>query len=470
MEQTFETNILHTLRQKNLVQAGHTVIVAASGGADSMALLQFFLLHRQQLGIALQAVHVDHRLRQDSAQVAQKVQRFCDANGILLHRFVADAPIAHRSEDWSRRLRYRFFETLVGDGVRIATAHTLCDQAETLLFRLARGTGVQGAGGIRPQRGAYIRPMLHTTKQQAEAYCRLHKIQWFVDPDNFSNDYARTKIRHIVLPTLAEIAPTAQQQMQRFCEQMQQTQQYLTLQGEQLLQQAKCQQGYRLATLAAAHPVQAQQALCLLVQTVRSVQQSDFAAFERLLNGRQGALQLSDGVCLKRQGAYLCLQQILPPPQPLAPQPLMQGVHHLAGGYTLQVHIWGAKEYEETIKFTKSQEKVLKYCADYDKILDSVVLRTRQAGDCYCMAGRNRHKTLKKLYNELAIPPAQRSLLPLVATGNTVVWLWGLGFAHGLRPTAQTKKVLCIAPLSQKDSPNTAPKTEELAWINTRTS
>src|SRR5699024_5287475 len=102
------------------------------------------------------------------------VAEFCAKEGVVLHCHRAGRQSERRSEEWARRLRYDFFEQLTGKdpAVKIATAHTLTDQAETLLFRLARGTGLAGAAGIPPVRGPFIRPLLELPRQATEDYCR----------------------------------------------------------------------------------------------------------------------------------------------------------------------------------------------------------------------------------------------------------------------------------------------------------
>lgn len=444
MDKAFEKAVFAFLKEKELICTGNRVIVAASGGADSMALLQFFLLHGQALGIKLEAVHVDHRLRQDSGRVAEDVKKFCEQRGIAYRCFVADAPIGPRSEDWSRQLRYGFFETLIEPNVRIATAHTLSDQAETLLFRLARGTGVKGAGGIPAKRGAYIRPMLTVTKAMAEGYCTAHGIDYFCDPDNYSHDYARTGIRHTALPALEASLPNTQQQLGRFCERMQTTQQYLQHRGEQLLQAARTKGGYSLECLQAAHPIEQEQALRLLVQRERPLREGDLAALSALVQQGEGAVQLAPDAVLTAQKGCLQWRRLAPAQTPLPPQPLLPQKYSLPGGFCIDVTLLEGVECEESIKFAQKGKKVLNNCADYDKINGSLCLRTRNPGDTHRLAGRGVSKTLKKLYNELGIPTAQRSLLPLVAVGSRVVWLWGLGFEEGLAPTPNTKRLLCI--------------------------
>ena len=145
----FEEQVLESIRSRNMLQPGDRVIAAVSGGADSMALLRFFLRRGRELGITLEAAHVNHGLRDAADADEAFVAEFCAKEGVKLHCHRARRQCERRSEEWARQLRYDFFEQLrkKDPAVKIATAHTLTDQAETLLFRLARGTGLAGAAG-----------------------------------------------------------------------------------------------------------------------------------------------------------------------------------------------------------------------------------------------------------------------------------------------------------------------------------
>ena len=161
-----EQTLLAYCKRQGLFKPGDRVIAACSGGADSVALLLFLLRCRRELSIEVLATHVDHGLRGEASQEdARFVARLCQKKGVEL--FLYDARRAgvtipdHPGEDWARRLRYAWFDELAArEEAKIATAHTLSDQAETVLLRLARGTGLHGLGGIRPQRGVYRRPLL----------------------------------------------------------------------------------------------------------------------------------------------------------------------------------------------------------------------------------------------------------------------------------------------------------------------
>lgn len=261
----FEDTVQAFCLAQGLFAPRSRVIAAVSGGADSMALLLFLLRRSDSLGVTVEAVHVDHGIRgAASAADAAFVARFCAAHGVPLHRFsAAEAGIPvpeHPSEDWARRLRYGFFEQLLaapgageeaapagpgapgGEAARppvcIATAHTQNDQAETLLFRLARGAGLRGAGGIRPVRGAYVRPLLSVSRAGVERYCAALGVPWVQDESNLTDQYARGRLRAGALPALTAANGAAVEHLAAFCARMQRLDGYFAAKGETLLQAA----------------------------------------------------------------------------------------------------------------------------------------------------------------------------------------------------------------------------------------
>ena len=203
---------MFVLREKLLCPGEPLHLAAAvSGGADSMALLRILLALQPEFGFVLSACHVNHGLRGETADRDEAfVRAECARLGVPLRVFhaaeMADEvglPSEHAGEDWARRLRYACFARLCGEGIDVvATAHTANDQAETLLLRLARGTGLHGAAGIRPKRGCYLRPLLALTRQDTESFCRAAGQAWVTDETNATDAYARNRVRRAALPAL----------------------------------------------------------------------------------------------------------------------------------------------------------------------------------------------------------------------------------------------------------------------------
>lgn len=189
-----------------LVECGDTLICAVSGGADSMALLTGMYLLRDKLGIILEAVHFNHCLRGEESDADEAfVVDYCKSLNIPIHICREQITAGKKGlEAAARDARYAFFETLSG---KIATAHTADDNAETVLMHLLRGTGLRGLGGISPQRGRIIRPMLGITRQQVLTFLGEYYVSYRNDSSNDTDLFLRNRLRHHVMPLLQEENP-----------------------------------------------------------------------------------------------------------------------------------------------------------------------------------------------------------------------------------------------------------------------
>ena len=287
---------------------------AVSGGADSMALLRVLLELREAFGYTLSACHVNHGLRGETADRDEAfVRAECARLGVPLIVFrPADVGMAvppHAGEDWARRLRYACFAQLLAGGIDcIATAHTATDQAETLLFRLARGTGLHGAGGIRPRRPGYCRPLLGLTRVEIEALCAAFGQGWVTDETNESDAYARNRLRHGAVPALRSVNAAAEENLAHFCEKAARADAYFARQAEQLLSIARldaaqtarkapeAKTAWRLEPLQGADPLILEAALHSLVAPVRDAEEKYIRLLAELVEQGSGAVQLTDTV------------------------------------------------------------------------------------------------------------------------------------------------------------------------------
>ena len=452
--------------QNRLLCPGQPLRLAAavSGGADSMALLLLLRALQPEFGYTLSACHVNHGLRGGAADRDEAfVRQACGALGVPLRVFHAaeladavDAPPPHAGEDWARRLRYACFAQLLAGGIDcIATAHTATDQAETLLFRLARGTGLHGAGGIRPKRPGYCRPLLGLTRAETEALCAAFGQGWVTDETNESNAYARNRLRHGAVPALRSVNDAAEENLARFCEKAAQADAYFAQKAEALLMDACLSDTdpvcWRLEPLAAADAPILETALHRLAAPVRDPEEKYIRLLAQLVQQGSGAVQLTgkvrfcaaDGVLRQETQAEsagwdadaaaaftAALQAGKPARMPLP------------GGKTLTARVFPA-DFEEKIQVV--HKKDLKNRADYARITTlytSLVLRSRLPGDRFRPAGRGVSKELRKWMNEAGVPARLRDTLPLLADGSNVLWVCGAGFAEGLAPDAESKWLL----------------------------
>lgn len=208
-----------------LLRPGMRLAVAVSGGADSVALLRTLVDAATEIGLVLSVAHVHHGIRgADADKDAEFVADLAAKLGLAFHRKDVDAPSAARAnretlEEAARNLRYSWFSELLASGVAdaVATAHTLDDQAETVLHKMLRGAWTEGLSGIHPllmqPRGAIVRPFLGVRRPEVEAWLAARSQTWREDGTNLDISYTRNRLRRELLPALADYNPRIYEQL-----------------------------------------------------------------------------------------------------------------------------------------------------------------------------------------------------------------------------------------------------------------
>lgn len=204
------SKVYREIIKKSLLKPGDRVMVAVSGGADSICLLNILLDLKDKLGITLLVAHFNHRLRGEESDGDEKfVREFCVERGIECIIGRAEKENKYKSEDEARKARYAFFENLLeGDKAdKIALAHNLNDQAETVLLRLIRGSGFRGLKAIPSLRQKFCRPLLSISRSEIENYLKKRHITFQTDSSNADTVFARNFIRHEILPKITRLNP-----------------------------------------------------------------------------------------------------------------------------------------------------------------------------------------------------------------------------------------------------------------------
>lgn len=219
------------------------LVLAVSGGPDSMALLHWYATRNP--GFPLIAAHVHHGLRKESDREQAAVTEYCHSLGIPLRVLRINVKDARQKgetvESAARRLRYGFFATVAKEAgaTHVATGHTADDQAETVLLHLIHGAGPKGLCGILPLREeeglTLIRPFLKVEKRETEIYCKTHGVPYAVDPSNADPAYTRNRIRHEILPALRKINPRISEALGRTAEALRRQQEAAELRAAEFL-------------------------------------------------------------------------------------------------------------------------------------------------------------------------------------------------------------------------------------------
>lgn len=203
-----------TIEEYNMISSGDKVYVAVSGGADSVCLLLVLEEIKKEKEFELEAIHVEHGIRGDeSIKDALFVEDLCRKHGIKFHSYSVDSKKFAKEnrlslEEAARQLRYNCFNNHATDG-KIATAHHMEDNAETMLFNMVRGSGIEGVRGIKKVRGSFIRPLIECSRKEIEEYLASRNQTYCTDSTNEETDYTRNNIRHNIIPKLLDINPGA---------------------------------------------------------------------------------------------------------------------------------------------------------------------------------------------------------------------------------------------------------------------
>lgn len=392
------------LKEQALLSPGDRVIAAVSGGADSVAMLFALYLLRDELGITLEAAHFNHHLRgAESDRDEAFVTDFCGRYCIPLHLGSGRIVSGKKGlEATARDARYAFLRRLPG---KIATAHTADDNAETVLMRLIRGTGLKGLGAIAPVSGNVIRPMLTVTRDDVEAFLEEYALPHVEDSSNGTDDFLRNRIRHGILPLMRAENPRIGENLSAMA---------LLLRQDEACLQAMIpeEQVPDVSRLKAMEPALRRRALerFLKAQGVWEPEQIHILQAEQLLYhwSPSAAMQFPGGVTIGRQYDRLVRLECAPE--------LPETRLSVPGETCI-----GGKRF------------VSEYTTDLEERPDSVLVcpvgaltvRSRRSGDTMRLPGGTR--SLKKMYIDRKIPASQRAAVPVLADDRGVLAVFGIG-------------------------------------------
>jgi tRNA(Ile)-lysidine synthase len=463
-----------TVTRLRLIEPGDKVLVAFSGGQDSMALLELLLELRRDVPIGIVVAHFNHKLRPGAgddeafAKAAARKRRLPVVTGSRNVRLYARRRRTNL-EEAARELRYGFLKKAarrVG-ATKIATGHTLTDQAETVLMRIVRGTGVQGLGGITPgPDGMIIRPLLEVERAETEAFLLQRGIPFRTDETNLDRRILRNRIRLETLPAFARVDPSVARHLGRLAA--------LARDEEELLGKVTATAWQELAhrdgddfSLDAAAVGELPRALARRVVRkflsglpggLRGVSFEEVEDILALKDGKEKTL--GKRRVMRREAGRLSLKR----PGARAPKESFEalwdgeGTVKLPGafgrfrGSTIERIKDGLLAFDDK-KRVLFRDKLPAYNDKKRALLDAtslkfpLIVRSRLPGDKYRPLGAPGTKKLKEILRAKGIPLAERDRLPVFLSGDKIVWVPGLPVSEYHKVKPRTSKVFLIQKL-----------------------
>lgn len=447
--------VLDTIRKYRLITRGDRVVVAVSGGPDSICLLHILYTLRKTLGVALFVAHFDHGLRpgEDKEETAF-VESMAESMGLS---FVTGEGKLHQGkslEARARKQRYAFLEE-AGEKFsarKIALGHQRNDQAETVVMRLLRGSGSAGLSGIRPIRDAtFIRPLLELRRSEIESYIRKRELPFKRDPTNLESRFLRNRIRLDLLPKLREYQPRVVD--------------ILALTADRLRADHEYLEGLAKAWVKKEATFPSDDQVSIAVPAFRKLDnairnrvirhcvsgaggnpdgltQRQINAIERLVLAKrpQAEVHLPRGLTVRRTYDHMVLGRFLQAEQSDYACILKGPGRFSIPGVDAIVLV--ERLSDETPAFTENAPWTA--CFDEAEITFPLIMRNFRPGDRFVPLGMTGHKKLKDFFVDLKIPSRVRSRIPILACGNRILWVCGLRMDDRVKVSEKTEEIVRV--------------------------
>lgn len=424
-----------TIAQYKMISAGETICVALSGGADSVALLVVLEKLSAKLNFHLTAVHINHLLRgEESDRDENFCRNLCAEMKIPLTVFRENAAAFSQSlgvsvETGARELRYKIFDEIPAD--KIATAHNLNDNAETILFRIARGTGLHGLAGIPPVRGKIIRPLILCTREEIENFLSEEHRDFVTDSTNLSDDFTRNRIRHKIIPEMAAIHSAFPECVTRMTASLTEDEDFLTQEA------LKCGK----TDLRTLHPAIRKRVIINLLKTHKlKVTAEKIAEIEAAAMSGNGRTIVENNFFAESRNGTIRIFRSTPE---AAPEPEIIrnfGEHRFNSDKTVII----LKQTNENVNNIGNVNKKSTFCyADYDKIQGDIVLRNRLRSDRIKPVGAVHTKELRKILQE-KLPPEERKITAVLEDEKGIIWAEYAGFSDRVKADEKTENFILI--------------------------
>ena len=448
-----------TVIRNQMIDPGDRIVVAVSGGPDSVCLLDIFSKLREEFHIELIVAHLNHGLRgKDSDQderfvknLSRKMGIVCHTKKIELYRIRNKRSI----EEAARDERYTFLFDVLRDtnAKKIATAHHMDDQAETFFINLLRGSGPKGLSGIpeRSDDGKIIRPLLGLRRYEILKYLKDLNLLYRVDESNFDKRYLRNAIRHELMPMLLKIQPQIIEHIHTLSKILKEEDRFLDELISSKMSFSSHEKDKKITvsineilTLPEALKARAIRILIGRISTLKRLTHIHIENIVRMLHSPnpQKEIHLPDGMVAKKRYNELILEKKKAehsPPSFIYHIP-EDGIYHIKEASCMLK--FEVSKIDPPLKL-KDEDKYTAFISE-DKARYPLIVRNFRKGDKFRPLGLEGTKKIKDLFIDLKIPKEQRYLIPLVIHKNKIIWVCGIRISEEFKITDNTEKILKI--------------------------
>lgn len=462
MSNNIENRFKTFIRENKLIEKGDGIVVGLSGGPDSVCLLNMLCSIREEFNLRLSAVHINHMLRgaeadgdeEYSKKLCSKLNVEFFSRKIDINKYATEKGLS--SEEAGREVRYECFEEVMKklNYNKIATAHNANDQAETILMRIMRGTGLEGLGGIPVKRDeVYIRPILFMLREEIENYCKVNNLETRIDSTNLQRIYSRNKIRLDILPYMKEnFNSDVVQAINRMALLLQDDNDFIEKEVDKIYN-SFCTYKDNTVTLnkeifneeRAILNRAIRRAILQVSGSIYNVQLKNIEDIYTLGSlGTNKKIDLPNGVIAENIYGNVVLKKRDNVKNKVEQDDI--NIHKediidkkvLFGNYEITFE---KIENKQNIKFNKSN--LIKYF-DFNKINGNIIIRSRKNGDKIIPLGMNGSKKIKDLFIDMKIPKELRDEIPIVQFDEEIAWVVGLKVSNNYKITDQTTAILKI--------------------------
>lgn len=452
--------VINVIKKHKLIEKDDRVVVGVSGGPDSMALLYILNEIKRELDFNICVAHINHGIRKDEADADEEfVKNIClrlsipfNSTKVNMNEYAKKNKLT--SEEAGRAIRYEFFNKILNDigGGKIAVAHNKNDQAETLLMRFFRGTGIEGLRGMEYKNAKIIRPLLDVSREEIEKYCSDNHISVRIDRTNLEPIYGRNKIRLEVIPyirqnynkgiidTLARTSRLMQMDSEYISEIVREKYKNMVVEESQnsiVLDIDKLKnEHYSIKTRIFRQSIEK------INGDLKGIEEKHINNIINLMKDHitGKSIDIANNTIIKISYGNIIIEKNNKQKKALFKYPLhieeSVYIDELNANITLKV--LPATEVD-----IKNINSFIKYF-DYDKIKDILYIRNRRDGDRFTPLGMNGSKKLKDFFIDEKIPRGERDSIPIIENNGNIIWVVGYRISEDYKVSVNTTKVLSI--------------------------